>query len=252
MKKFISLILKRMLMVVLLSALLLQLSSSVAVADSEPTLQHDDTYDVQIGKPFSLLLDISTNGYFLGYSVTNLPPGITEKITPFGIQLSGTPILYGEYEIIIELKNVYATSTYNFFLNVADYSISWDSITAFTLGSTVSLIAKSNHSLATFQFATIDGFFLEANDAFLLTPGSTILELLPSYLNTLSPGTHTLTMQWAGTPPYIMSLDFTIIPASVPPQTGDSSLSPWLLLAIMAISGEGLFVLLRRRRLHKR
>ena len=131
----------------------------------------------------------------------------------------------------------------------------------YTKGSTTGLIHIANHdwSLHT-AVVKVDGNPLTLNTDYTSASGSTRTTLKASYLDTLSVGMHTLTVEFSsGIAP--VSATFEILAAgsgdggsggsaSGIPATGDSSLLPALLAGFLALVGVSLLGIASRRKNH--
>ena len=128
-------------------------------------------------------------------------------------------------------------------------------VSEYQIGTTGSLIHVTNHdwSLHT-GVVKVDGNPLTLNTDYTSASGSTQTTLKASYLDTLSVGTHTLTVEFSsGIAP--VSATFEILAAaggsgSGIPATGDNSLLPALLAGFLALVGASLLGIASRRKNH--
>lgn len=113
-------------------------------------------------------------------------------------------------------------------------------------GDVTDLVFKTNGEFTTFTDVSVDNLYLTKNKDYTATAGSTIITLSNNYLNTLSPGKHTLTVIHGNSS---VSCHFAIKQLAVDslPKTGDNS-NAILWLSLICISLLGMTTLVSKRK----
>lgn len=113
-------------------------------------------------------------------------------------------------------------------------------------GDATELVFKTNGGFSTFTDVVVDNLTLTKNKDYTATAGSTIITLSNNYLNTLSPGKHTLTVIHGNSS---VSCHFAIKELAVAslPKTGDNS-NVILWLSLICISLLGMTTLVSKRK----
>lgn len=126
--------------------------------------------------------------------------------------------------------------------DLTDYRVVDGNGGRWTVGSGKSLTFTANGAAAKFTGLMVDGVAVDA-DHYTVRAGSTVITLKPEYLETLSVGAHTLTVQYTDGE---ASCEFTIVkkPAegtdndTQTPETGDNNnMALWITLMFIAACG---------------
>ncbi len=134
--------------------------------------------------------------------------------------------------------------TLNFTVLEVEYDIKPDDDDNFYLGGTAGKTFTSNGTFSSFRGVSVDGTPLAASQ-YNAQAGSTVVTLLPAYLNTLSAGSHTLSLLFSDGHANTV---FNILASPDVPQTGDSQpIVLYIILGLVALGAIILILRLRRR-----
>ncbi|MGN0374672.1 MAG: hypothetical protein ACI4EN_04165 [Butyrivibrio sp.] len=122
------------------------------------------------------------------------------------------------------------------FLEMKDYSFKKESLNqTYTLDKDTSLIFTADVDFAKFESVAVDGQIISA-DNYTAKSGSTIVELKKDFLNRLSAGEHTITVNWVDGS---ASTKINVESHNVIPPTGDGA-GIGLFFTLLILSGIGM------------
>jgi len=115
-----------------------------------------------------------------------------------------------------------------------------------TLGSNASLLHSTDKDFALFKSVQVDGKTITQGTDYTAKAGSTDITLLPGYLNSLSVGTHSLTVLFSDGTDYGSTFKIVAAAASINlPATGDSTSITTLVVALVTVLALALALALR-------
>ena len=156
------------------------------------------------------------------------------------------------------------------FLEIKDYSFKQESLNqTYTLDKDTTLIFTADEDFAKFESVAVDGQIISA-DKYTAKSGSTIVELKKDYLNTLSAGEHTVTVNWvdgsastkimvakqsttteATTESTTTATTENTVPNDKTPETGDN-VGIDMLIVLIVLSGMGILAIISLDKKHNR
>lgn len=156
------------------------------------------------------------------------------------------------------------------FLEIKDYSFKQESLNqTYTLDKDTTLIFTADVDFAKFESVAVDGQIISA-DKYTAKSGSTIVELKKDYLNTLSAGEHTVTVNWvdgsastkimvakqsttteATTESTTTATTENTVPNDKTPETGDN-VGIDMLIVLIVLSGMGILAIMSLDKKHNR
>ncbi len=144
--------------------------------------------------------------------------------------------------LMLRVPMAQASVTLNFTVLEAEYDIKPDDDDNFYLGGTAGKTFTSSGTFSSFRGVSVDGTRLNASQ-YSAHAGSTVVTLLPANLNTLSTGSHTLSLLFSDGHANTV---FNILASPEVPQTRDSQ--PIVLFIILGLVALGAIVLILRLR----
>lgn len=165
-------------------------------------------------------------------------------------------------------------SDYIAFLEIKDYSFKQESLDqTYTLDKDTTLTFTADVDFAKFESVAVDGQIISA-DKYTAKSGSTIVELKKDYINTLSEGQHTITVNWvdgsastkimvakqsttteatteATTESATTATTENTVPTDKTPETGDN-VGIDMLIALIVLSGMGILAFMSLDKKHNR
>lgn len=161
---------------------------------------------------------------------------------------SATVATASDYSEEIMYYHLVGEGGYIAFLEIKDYSFKKESLDqTYTLDKDTSLTFTADADFAKFESVAVDGQIISA-DNYTAKSGSTIVELKKDYLDTLSAGEHTITVNWvdgsASTKIKVVSqgtTETTESETNISPSTGDGT-NTGLLFALLILSGMGMMI----------
>ena len=219
---------------------------------------NDYQYGIDINEPYSLQLEADNNP--ISWGETNLASG-NLSLNPASGLISGTPTAIGRISATITATNNHGSDQKNIIFIFGD-SKGTLVLSPFptVTDNTVSVSAEIDMPYSSFQdilFINPDGssFYLVYGQDFTAHEGSTVVTLLPAFLQTLSNDTYEVSASFfpSGTVPLQLVVNIPLV-ENIPdsstttaaiPQTGDTSNMPlWITfsgLALLGLAGLGLY-----------